>query len=238
MLRGIELVRTVYCVVPIFAVPAGDVRFCALTAFTHVERREPLREQLVGIDVDHDLAVLSAGRCRQGHALDRRELLPDPVDSIVEQLLFVERVGCQAELQHRHARGIELHDDRSLDADRHHRADGVGCRDDLRDRKVEIDVRLEVDLLHRQPVERLRLHVADAVHVGAHRILAVGGDALLHLRRAQAAVLPDDGHPPGCGSRERCRSACCGWQRSRERRSAPPAHRMCRETAAQTGRCP
>ena len=57
-----------------------------------------------------------------------------------------------------------------------------------------IDVGLEVDLLDRQAVQRLRLHVLDAVDVGADRILAVGGDPLLHLRRAEPGVAPDHGH--------------------------------------------
>ena len=112
-------------------------------------------------------------------------------------MLLVQTIGLEAELQHRHARCIELHDDRRLNARRHQGADGVGCRDDLRDCEVEIHVRLEVDLLNRQTVESLRLDVLDAADIGADRILAVGADALLHLGRRQAGVAPhhrDDGN--------------------------------------------
>ena len=74
------------------------------------------------------------------------------------------------------------------DARRHQRPDRIGRRDDLRDGEVEIDVRLKVNLLDGQAVERLGLHILDAVDVGADRILAVGGDALFHLRRADSPV--------------------------------------------------
>ena len=159
-----------------------------------VERRQAPRQQLGRIDIDHDLAVLAAGRRRQGDAGNRRQLLAHAVDAVVVELLLVEPVGAEADLQHRHARGVELHDDRRLDAGRHQGANGVGRRDDLRDREVEIDVRLEVDLLDRQAVQGLRFDVLDAVDVGADRVLAVGRDALLHLRRAEAGVAPDHRH--------------------------------------------
>ncbi len=100
----------------------------------------------------------------------------------------------QGELQHGNARRIELHDYRRLDARRHQRTNRVGGGNDLRNRQVEIDVGLEIDLLHRQTIEGLRLHVLDAIDVGTDGILAVGADALLHLRRGQTGVLPDDRH--------------------------------------------
>ena len=84
-----------------------------------------------------------------------------------------------------------MHDDRRLNACRQQRSDRIGRRNDLGDREVQIDVRLEVDLLNGQPVQRLGFHVLDAVDVRADRILAVGSDALLHLGRAEAGVLPD-----------------------------------------------
>ncbi len=174
--------------------PAGSVRFWALTAFTTSSGVSPLATQLGRIDVDHDLAIFAARRRRQRDARDRRQLLADAVDAVIVELLLAQRVRAQADLQHGHAGGVELHHDRRLDAGRHQRADRVGGRDDLRDRKVEIDVGLEVDLLHRQAGHGLRFDVPDAVDVGGDRILAVGGDALLHLRRAQAGIAPDHGH--------------------------------------------
>jgi hypothetical protein len=63
--------------------------------------------------------------------------------------------------------------------------------DDLRDRQIEIDVRLKIDLPDRDAGQRLRLDVLDTVDIGADRILAVGGDTLLHLLRAEPGFLPD-----------------------------------------------
>ena len=165
---GTALVRTVYWVSPIFAVPDGSVRFWALTALTTSSGVRPLACSLTRVDIDHDLAVLAAGRRRQRDAVDRRELLAQPVDAVVVELLLVERVGAQADLQHRHARGVVLHDDRRLDARRHQHADEVGRGDDLRDRQIEVDVGLKEDLLDRDAVEGLRLDVLDAVDAGGH----------------------------------------------------------------------
>src|ERR1700730_8170712 len=78
------------------------------------------------------------------------------------------------------ARGIivshETDYNRRLDARRHQGADCIRRRDDLRD--VEVDVGLKIDLLHRDAVEGLRLHVLNAVDAGTDRVLTVGGDAL------------------------------------------------------------
>ena len=86
-----------------------------------------------------------------------------------------------------------MHYDRGLDAGRHERPDRVRASHDLGDRKIEAHVRLKEDFLDCDPAQRLPLQVLDAVHVGADGILAVGGDALLHLRGAEAGVLPDHG---------------------------------------------
>ena len=158
-----------------------------------VERRQASRQKLVRIDIHHDLAILAAGRRRQGDAGNRRQLLPNPVDTEIIELLLVQAVRIEAELQHRNARRIELHDDGRLNAGWHQGANGVGGGDDLRDSEVDVDVRLEVDLLDRQTIEGLRFHVLDAVDVRADGILAVGGDALFHFLRRQAGILPDHG---------------------------------------------
>ena len=48
IVAGVALVRTVYCVSPIFAVPDGSVRFCALTAFTTSSGVSPRASSLSG----------------------------------------------------------------------------------------------------------------------------------------------------------------------------------------------
>jgi len=52
------------------------------------------------------------------------------------------------------------------------------------------------------PFSVCRLHVLDAGYVGTHRVLAIGRDSLLHLRRAEAAVLPDHRHHRNVDFRE------------------------------------
>ncbi len=168
----------------------------------HVRRGQASGLKLERIDIDHDLSVLAAVRGRKGHARHRGKLLAQVVEPVVIELLLTETVGAEAELQHRNARGVVLHHDRRLDAGRHQGADCIRRRDDLRDGEVEVDVGLEINLLDRDAVEGLRLHVLDAGHVGADRVLAVGRDALLHLRHAQAGVLPDHRHHRNVDLRE------------------------------------
>ena len=169
MVAGVALVRTVYCVSADLRCARRQRQVLRIDRVDDVERRQALGQQLRRVDIDHDLPVFAAGGRRQRDAGDRRQLLAHAIDAVVVELLLVEIVGAQADLQDRNARGIELHDDRRLDSGRHQRADCVRRRDDLRDREVEIDVRLEVDLLDRQTVQGLRLHVLDAVDVRADR---------------------------------------------------------------------
>ena len=131
MLGGVALVRTTYCVSPILAVPDGTVRFCALTALTTSSGVRPLAESLVGsmsTMIWRYLPPDGVGSVTPGIG---RELLAHAIDAVIVELLLAQRVGAEAELQHRHAGGVELHHDRRLDAGRHERADGIGRRDDL-----------------------------------------------------------------------------------------------------------
>src|SRR4029077_10107599 len=115
----------------------------------HIKRGQPACEQLVRVNIDHDLAVFSAGGCGKSNAWHRRQLLAQAINAVVVKLLLVEIVRGERELQHRHAGSVELHDDWRLDTRRHEGTDGIRRRDDLRDGEVEIDVWLEVDLLDR-----------------------------------------------------------------------------------------
>jgi hypothetical protein len=69
----------------------------------HVHWRQPLGQQLGGVDIDHDLAIFAAGRRRQSDATDRRQLLSNAVDPVVVKLLFIQYLGGQADRQHRDA---------------------------------------------------------------------------------------------------------------------------------------
>ena len=75
---------------PIFTSPAGRIRLLSLTAFTTSIGLSCARQQLVGIDVHHDLAVLSAEGRRNLRALDDRDLIADLELRVVVQLRLVQ----------------------------------------------------------------------------------------------------------------------------------------------------
>jgi hypothetical protein len=81
-----------------------------------VGRREPLREELLRVDVHHDLADFSAVRDRHGRALDRGELRTNEVQSEVVQLLLGEPLAAQAQLHDGHRRRVVADDERRRDA--------------------------------------------------------------------------------------------------------------------------
>jgi hypothetical protein len=170
--------------------------------FCCTARSQPLGLKLERVNVDHNLPILAAVGSWEGHARHRGELLTQVVVSVVIKLLFTEAVGGQTELQHGNARSIVLHDERRLDAGGQQRADSVRARHDLRDSQIEIDVRLKINLLDRDAVEGLRLHVLDAGHAATYDVLTVCADSLLHFRCAQAGVLPDHRHDRNVDLRE------------------------------------
>src|SRR5271169_2816523 len=73
-------------------------------------------------------------------------------------------------------------------------ADGVDAGDNLRNRQVDVHVRLKIDLLDGDARQSLALDIANIVDAGADRIFAIGSDALFHLLRSEPRILPDDGH--------------------------------------------
>src|SRR5271165_367884 len=169
----------------------GQGQVLGVDGVRHIERGQPLGQQLCRVEIDHDLAIFAAGRRRKGDAVDRRQPLPQIVEAVIIELLFVEGIGTKTDLQHRDAGGVVLHDERRLNPWRHQQPDVVRRRNDLCDRKIDTDVRLKIDLLDRDAVQSLRLDILDPTDGGAHRVFAVGGDALLHLGRAETGVLPD-----------------------------------------------
>ena len=93
----------------------------------HVVRRDAVRAQRVRVEVDHDLPIFAAAiGSRQRDARDGRQRLAYPVEAVVVQLLFVQRIGAEAELQDRNGRSVVLDYNGRLNADRHYDADGVG----------------------------------------------------------------------------------------------------------------
>ena len=64
----------------------------------------------------------------------------------------------------------------------------------LRHRHVDLNVGMEVDADHGDAVVGLRFDVLDVVDVGGEAALKLRDDALLHLLRRKAAVLPQNAH--------------------------------------------
>src|SRR5262249_40134876 len=149
-----------------------------------VRRRQAPGLKLCWIDIDHDLPVLSSVRGRERDAWNRGQLLTQVVVAVIVKLLLIESIGSQAKLQDRNARGIVTHDYGRLDSSRQEHAYIIRSRNDLCDGQVDVDVRLKEDLLDRNAIQRLRFHILDAGYARADSVLAVGADALLHLRRA------------------------------------------------------
>ena len=139
-----------------------------------VDGRQPLRVQLVEIQVHHDLAVLAAerdttpwrlARCASGV---RMKLFPRSKISC-----SLERLAAEAELQNRHARRVVLQDLRRERARRHVAHRDLALRDDLREREIDLHVRMEVDADGRDALVRLRLDMLDADDVDGERALEV-----------------------------------------------------------------
>ncbi len=76
-----------------------------------VRGRDRLRQECLGIEIDHDLPRLAAVRQGERDALDRRDLLTDAVDAVVVELGLRERLAAEGELDDRHAGGVVLQDE-------------------------------------------------------------------------------------------------------------------------------
>jgi len=69
---------------------------------------------------DRDLHAVLIDDCRGRHdqrrrqrdAVNRRDHLPQPINTIVVELRFVQVIGAEADLQDRNCRGAVLHNDR------------------------------------------------------------------------------------------------------------------------------
>ena len=179
-----------YSVWPIFAVPVGSTRFCALTALTMsagVARLQRLR-----IEVDRDHARAAAVRERDLHARHRDQLRAQEVERDVGERLFAERLARQPELDHRDARRRIGDHERRRRALRHLPHDRLRGRDRLRDRRLHVRARLQEHLHDRDAGQRRRFDVLDVVDGRRQDPLMHRRDAVRHLGRGEAAVIPDD----------------------------------------------
>ena len=117
---------------------------------------------------------------------------PQLVDGRVEQRVLGPRRARQRQLDHRNAGGRILDDQRRRDARRQLAHLRLHRGHHLRDGGLDVGGRLEEDLDDRHAGQRLRLDVLDVADRGGQAALGLAGDALAHLLRRQAAVVPDD----------------------------------------------
>ena len=144
------------------------------------------------IRVHGDEALLSAVGKRRGRPLDGCELCSDEVIAKVKELLFAKCVARQTELDHRNrGSGIDDHQ-RRRSSRRQEAQERLRDSGSLRQRRLNVGVRLEIDLNDGDAVERLRLGVFDVIDQRGDSALDVAGDALFHLLRLEASKGPDE----------------------------------------------
>ena len=150
----------------------------------HIRRGKPVCLQFLGIDVDLHLALLAAVRKRQRGALHCRELGAHEVLPEVVQLLLGQAVAGESKLQHRHAGGTVLNDQRRIRSLRILAKRRLRDRGDLRDCLRDVDGWAEEYLDHGDAVQRLRLGVLDVIDRRGEAALVGQHDPVAQLLRA------------------------------------------------------
>jgi hypothetical protein len=79
-------------------IAAGQGQVLRVDCIDDLQRRQAFGEQLYRVYIDHDLPIFAAGGRRQCDTVDRREDLPQPIDTVIIELRFVEPVGAEADL--------------------------------------------------------------------------------------------------------------------------------------------
>jgi hypothetical protein len=158
----------------------------------HIRRRQAFGEQRARVEVDRDQPRFAAVRIRHGRARNRHQLRAQEVQRSVVERLLGELWARQAELDHRDA-GSRVTDHQGRRRARRHLLELClldGHR--LRNRGLDVRVRLQEHLEDRDARQRLRFDVLDVVDGGGQTALVDGRDAVGHVFGRQARVIPDD----------------------------------------------
>ncbi len=158
----------------------------------HLGDGDPLRVEQVAVQVDGDLADLSAVHVGRGHAGQPLELGLDGVVGEVVELLLVEAAARQRHQAHRDVGEIELEDERLLDTGRQRVHDLLDPLHDLGQARVQIGAPREEHLDHGDALSRAGFDVAH-VRDGGHGLLDRVGDGPLDVLDVGALV---DGADP------------------------------------------
>ncbi|MET3256972.1 hypothetical protein ABIA29_007216 [Bradyrhizobium japonicum] len=92
IVAGVALVSNGVLGVPDLRRAGRQRQILGVDRIDDVERRQSARQELVRIDIDHDLPVFAAGRRGKGHPRNGSQLLADPVDAEIVELLLVQAV--------------------------------------------------------------------------------------------------------------------------------------------------
>ena len=133
----------------------GQDQVLEIQGIRDIDWRQPLRVQLIELQVHYDLTALAAERVRHGRSLHCGERRPDEIVAEVEQFLLLEGLTAQPELQNRHAGRIVFEDLRRKSSRRHVADLELALRHDLRDCEIHLSVGVEIDPDGRNALVRL-----------------------------------------------------------------------------------
>ena len=138
-----------------------------------IDRRKLFRVEFVEIQVDDDLAVFPAKRIRDIRALNDRERGADEILCQIEDFLFLKLFAAQPKLQDRHACRIVFQNLRRECPGRHIAHLNLALRHDLRQRQIDLHVRMEIHANYRNALVRLRFDMFDADDVRCESALEI-----------------------------------------------------------------
>jgi hypothetical protein len=148
--------------------------------------------QRLEVEIHLHLALLAAVGIGTFSTLDGGQLGADEIQSEVIQLLFGEALAGETKLQNGHTRCVKVMIRGGVvpwGRKRNWVCDtAVICAMAVAMR----DVGLEINLHHPNAHQRLRFNVVDIVDRGGQRALSQGDDAVGHIHRGEALILPND----------------------------------------------
>ncbi len=159
-----------------------------------IHRRQAVGVHLLGIEVHDDRALNAADWCGRRKPRYRKELQPNEIQAVVKELLLRERLAEDVELSDRNVRRVVRNNIRGRSALGRLPQDRLRDRVDLRDGGADVRARLEINLEHADPENRLRLDMLDSVNGRGIGALADDHQPALHVDRVEAGIAPDHHH--------------------------------------------
>src|SRR5216684_2496731 len=160
----------------------------------HVEGRQPVCLQCIGVQIHLDLPLFTAVWIRNGSAADRNKLGPDEIQSKVIQLLLRKGGAGESELKNGNAGGAVSDDQRRRGSQRQLLELGLGLTGDLRNRCTDIRARVKKHFDDSHAVQRLRFYVLNVIYDRGQVAFLKNDDSTRHVLRRQPREIPNDAH--------------------------------------------